>query len=483
MNTYGLLPTGFVPKPLQQIKLELEQAFQSAFGATLDVSDDSNAGILIGNLTKKFADQWDLLAAVYASFDPDDAEGVQLDRTSALTAIVRLAAAASTAWVMLYGTLGTTIPQGHLVNQVNTLQQFSLIAATTIALANAGDWTFHVGTVTPLTAYSVTINGIVCTYTSGSSDTAAQIVAGLLAVIDALITPVTVAANGNSGRVYATDGATAFNISSVDAKLTTDLVGIPGQYQAAASGPITVPTNTITGITNPISGLSAVNNIIQGVTGSNTETDAAFRIRRRSNLQKGLGTDSSIQTALESVAGVSSVTIIDNRTDSTVSGMPPHSIQAVVSGGTNLAIAKAIWACIGAGCNTYGTTSQVITDANGSPQTVYFSRPVNMYVFLNVVIHMYTEETLPSNAVQLVQNAIAAWALANYEVGNDVILQRLIPAIYGACTGLGDITITAAAQTNLTPAPSGGSYAATDIAIDSTHIAVILANNVQVGIS
>ena len=29
MNTYGLLPTGFVPKPLQQIKLELEQAFQS----------------------------------------------------------------------------------------------------------------------------------------------------------------------------------------------------------------------------------------------------------------------------------------------------------------------------------------------------------------------------------------------------------------------------------------------------------------------
>ena len=70
-------------------------------------------------------------------------------------------------------------------------------------------------------------------------------------------------------------------------------------------------------------------------------------------------------------------------------------------------------------------------------------------------------------------------AVLNYgntlTVGNDVILQRFMGAIYQNVPGIGYITVTASTD--------GVTYSSTNIQIDARHVATFDATRVQVTIS
>lgn len=480
--TYGVTSTGFVVKDLQTIKSELEADYKASFGEDLDVNADSIAGQFIGNQAKKLADMWELMETVYNYFNPDKASGESLDGAAGLVAVIRLPASSSESVVALYGNLGTIISAGHLMEQVDTGEQFALEDAVTISLSNVVDIDFSVTNVLNNTIYTVTINGTPITYTSDATATAAEIIAGLTAAIDGSAEPVNATDNysiDGTCNVQANDGKTSFSIV-VDSNLQVDKQASPGNYIALNTGIITVPQNTINIIVVPIAGLDEAYNLVAGITGRETETDEQLRVRRRRDLRGvGRATDEAILARiLQEVDNVTAVTVISNRTDVIVSGRPPHSFECVVVGGDEDEIAEKIWENQPSGIQSHGDITKTVKDSQGTDQTIKFSRPINKYLWLEIDITLYTEEDFPSNGIDLIKQAITEWGEEEYQVGVDVIRQRINIPIY-TVPGVEDIDIEMAVTNDLTPP---GSYSPNNIAIADDEIALADSTRITVTI-
>ena len=477
---YGITSEGFVKKDLQTIKTELETEYKNSFGDDLDVSESSPEGQLIGNTAVKLANLWELLQEIYNSFNPDKATGISLDESAALVGIERLSSTNSEVILSLYGDQGTIVPINHLVKQTETNEEFEQFEATTIDLAECSDITFSVNTVSDSTLYTITINGTDFDYTSDSDATALEIVAGLIAAIDAGSEPVLTTDNlDETGRIYSDDGKTAFSIV-LDSKLDTDEQGTPSRYLAVNTGPISVPSNTITEIVNPISGLDRVNNLAAGITGRDLETDSVFRRRRRETVS-GIGnaTDESIRfRILQEVANVTSVNVTSNRTLITDGeGRPAKSFEAVVVGGDDQEIGDKIWEVQPSGIESHGNTSVTVIDSTEREQTVEFSRPVNVYIWVEVDFEKYEEETFPQNGTSLIKENIVSWSLNEFVSGKDVINKRLNIPIY-EINGVGDTTIRLGKSA--TPGGPPGPVTEDDIAITNSEIAVFSVDRITV---
>lgn len=467
---YGITAEGFIIKDLQTIKTELETDFKSSFGNDIDVSEDSTIGQLIGNLAKKFSSMWELAQALYAANNPDWAQNLSLDNVAALVGVERLPAVSSTATVALYGNIGTVIPEGHLIRQDETNENFSLNEEVVISLSSVIDINFSVLNVLNNQLYTVTINGTGYTYTSDGTATAEEIIAGLKISIDAGSEPVTVVDNlDGSARIYADDGITAFSIS-VDANLQIDSQASPGKYVAVNPGILSVPANTLITIVNPIAGLTAVNNLAAGFTGRDIETDEELRIRRRELLTGvGAATDEAIRAAvLQEVDGVITCLVISNRTDVTDGdGRPPHSFETIVSGGDENEIAQVIWENMPSGIQPVGDITKTIVDSTGRNQTIKFSRPTNVYLWVDLEYYLNTEETFPENGETAIKEAIVEWAQQNINIGDDVIYQRLSIPVY-EIPGIGSINIELATST--TPTGPPGAYSAANVIIADDEV-------------
>lgn len=89
MTTYGVKSTGFVAKPLDVILAELEAAMITQFGPNVIQTEQSPFGQLNGVFANLAAQLWERLHDVYQSYDPDEAEGVALDRLGRIRLINR----------------------------------------------------------------------------------------------------------------------------------------------------------------------------------------------------------------------------------------------------------------------------------------------------------------------------------------------------------------------------------------------------------
>lgn len=148
-------------------------------------------------------------------------------------------------------------------------------------------------------------------------------------------------------------------------------------------------------------------------------------------------------------------------------GRPPKSFEAVVQGQTNEVIANTIWYSKPAGIQTFGTTQQPITDSQGDTQVIHFSRPTEIFIWVNATLTLYAEEDFPSNGLELVQNTINAY-INSLGIGEDVLLQRVQAAIF-AIPGISSSVMTLAATGSLAESPS---YAAANIPIGENQIAI-----------
>jgi uncharacterized phage protein gp47/JayE len=113
--TYGLTALGFWPKPIERIRLELQEAARAAFGEDIDV-DASPMVELIEIPASALREVWELMASVSSADDPDTAEGAQLEQLAALTGTDRRAATKSRVTLSLSLNAGTTIPSGSIVS-------------------------------------------------------------------------------------------------------------------------------------------------------------------------------------------------------------------------------------------------------------------------------------------------------------------------------------------------------------------------------
>ena len=150
----------------------------------------------------------------------------------------------------------------------------------------------------------------------------------------------------------------------------------------------------------------------------------------------------------------------------TTGGQPPKSFQAVVVGGSDIAVATAIWLSKPAGISTFGNSSFIITDSQGNPQTIFFSRPTPIYIWINAVLTLYTPETFPPDGIDLVQQALLNY-INSLIVGQTVLIQRVLAEVF-IVPGIASAVITLASTLSPTGTPSFGS---SDIAIGNTQIA------------
>lgn len=160
----------------------------------------------------------------------------------------------------------------------------------------------------------------------------------------------------------------------------TNSGGAPAQVTVAAQavtvGAVIANAATITVIATPSAGWTAVTNAADAVPGLPVESDPALRLRRESELQ-GAGTSpaDALAAHLLDVDDVLQAVVFENDTDYVVDGIPPHAMECMVLGGTDTAVAQAIWTGKAAGIATFGSTSVVVVDAAGASRTMRFSRP------------------------------------------------------------------------------------------------------------
>ena len=477
-DDYGLSLNGFKQKRLTDIVQSMNSRIADQLGVQIQTSANSVFGQLIGVFAYEIADLWEQTAQVYGAMYPHTASGVSLDNAAALAGISPIAPEKTTVVCTCYGTNGTQIPYGSQISSAsdsniifsctdgNAVISSSAACFAGVALASS---------VTPGTTYTVTVNGTSCSYTAVAGDTEAIVLTGIGSQISQ--TGISEQVENDVLEITTDDQKDTFNVA-ISANLQFESIGSPVNFECLTIGAITPGIGDLNNIITTFAGWDAVSNLVPANTGRLAETDTALRQRWNSSLyMRSVAMTDSIAAALLTLNGVTSAMVYENADDTTdADGRPPHSIEAVVNGGYADDIGLTIWQKKAAGIDTFGSQSVTINDSQGFAHVINYNRPLEVYVWLNISVTEYPEETLPPNAQTLIAEAALAYG-NTLTVGNDVILQRFMGAIYQAVAGIGYITVTAA-----TGIPAGA-YSSNNIPIDARHVAVFDASRIQVTIS
>jgi len=257
------------------------------------------------------------------------------------------------------------------------------------------------------------------------------------------------------------------------APVTIDAFGDgEGEVIATEAGPVSVLAGTITKIETPVSGWDTVANENDGQTGRATETDPELRLRRAESLAvTGAATVEAIRARLrQQIDDVTAVTIIENRDDvADGEGRPPHSFEAIVQGGIEQDIANLIWEVKPAGIETVGNVTQTVEDSQGTNQTIRFSRPVPVYLWVNVTLTPNGVGDFPTTAEALTKEAVVSKG-SELNVGEKVVYQSLFGPIYRAVEGLEMVSIEVGTSSD--PGTQPASFAAANVDIASNELAL-----------
>ena len=303
----ALTSTGLEVKTRAELIADFTTAFQTIYGADINLESDSPDGQMMNIFVQAVLDNSDLLVQIYNSFSPLNALGVVLDQRVAINGIQRQAGT--------YTTTNITIVTSQALNLYGLNQSIE-------------------------TVYTV-----------------------------------------------ADDAGTEWEL------LATQTIGAAGSYsyafQAKEIGATLTTPNTITVPVTIVLGVSSINNPSTYTTlGINEETDQALKLRQQQSVSlASQGYFSSLLAALENVSGIISAFVHENTTDATdADGVPEHSIWVIVRGTyADADVAEVIYTKRNAGCGMFGSNSYVITQADGSPFTVYWDDVIAENLFIKFV--------------------------------------------------------------------------------------------------
>lgn len=218
-----------------------------------------------------------------------------------------------------------------------------------------------------------------------------------------------------------------------------------GQYYvnatALTAGAIQALAGTITVISTPVAGWTAVTNLADATEGEEEETDTALRLRRELELTASGSTSvNAIRADLLALTGCDQCLVMENTTDSTDGdGRPAHSVEALVYGSdpplTDALVAETLWDSKAAGIETYGDDGANVEDSMGNLHWVAFNRAT--------VVEIDVEVTLTTTASYAGDDAVKAAIVAvsdDYLIGGDVIVSKIAAAAF--VVGVEDVTLT-----------------------------------------
>jgi uncharacterized phage protein gp47/JayE len=395
MTTYGLTDDGLVIPSMDVIREAINARMRVAFGNTsIDLSDSSVEGQIIAILAERESVAWEAIQAVHSSQDPDKATGTGLDTLCLLTGTFREEATASVVSLTLTGTPGTVISAGSRASTLSTEQIFGTLLSGTIVALTA--WS----ALTLVAAGDQRTNGgnaYVCITTGTTAGS------GGPTTTDADIT------DGTAHWMYMGEGTGAVAVTAA----------------CIETGPIMAVAGDITVIETQTSGWLNVINLLDAVLGSDRTADEGLRLLREFEIG-ALGSSplAAIRGELSRVEGVTAVTVFHNITDVTdADGVPPHSVEALVTGGDDDEIREALFNAVAAGIRTHGTDVDIYTDEEGTDHTIKFSRPEEVDIYVTITLTKVAAY-YPSDGDAQVKEEIATFGNAQ-STGMDAVATAL----------------------------------------------------------
>ena len=192
-----------------------------------------------------------------------------------------------------------------------------------------------------------------------------------------------------------------------------------------STGPNVVNSSTLTQILTPVAGWNTVTNPSDGTTGTNAETDTAYRVRQIQDLNAQGSSDlDSIVRAVADLPGMIQVIGLENTTlIPDVNGLPGKSFEIIAWDGSspvvaNNDIAKAIWSEKPSGIQAFGALTGTTVDGQGITRTISFARATQLTLYLSLTITRAATGYAGDTAVK---NALMAYAAANLLVGSEVV--------------------------------------------------------------
>lgn len=290
------------------------------------------------------------------------------------------------------------------------------------------------------------------------------------------VIPLGALASDTSGNLYANLGAVTIGGGGT----------VAASFACTTPGPISCPAGTLTGIYQTIPGWDTINNSGDGVIGNYAETSQQFEQRRAQSVAKNsMGPSAAVQGAVLSVPGVLDAYTYDNSTNSpvTIQGqtIAANSLYCCVVGGTDAAVALAIWQHKAPGCSYTGGTSVTVTDSNSGyavplpTYTVTFQRPTNRNTYFVVTIK--NSPLVPANALALIQGAVLATFMGtetdpNFDtfstrarIGGTIFTSDYVPNIALLGSWARVVSITVGNITVSTGATLTGSIAGTNMTV------------------
>ncbi len=469
---YGVTINGFVRKRLAEIKTDIEADLATAWGVKISKKPNSVIGQQIGVFAAAIDDLWQVAEDTYNAMYPNTAEGVSLRNSVGFAGVTALGAEKTKIYAVCYGTSGTVITDGALI-QGDDSSYYEADADSTISLSNAVTVAVTLASVAEGTTYSVTIAGTTISKTACAADTVNSVLVALTSGLPAGWSAGVVNNVLTFTQIDRINGA----VVSVSSTLTVSRIGSPVVFYAAEAGSLDPAIGTVSSIMTQIAGWESVSNESAAYPGRAVETTTALRQRYSSTVSaQGTAMVESIRAnLLESVSGVTAAVVFENVGDTTDSdGRPPHSIEAVVQGGDNEEVAEMIWKKKTGGIDTYGSTSVSVTDSQGVPHTIKFNRPTAKNIYLRCVLHEHTEIGLAGDATQTAAALLLSQGQA-HEVGQDVILQKLGAYILQNVPGISYLELTGSTD--------GVTYNTTNIAVGVRELATFNSARIEVTVA
>lgn len=455
---YGLLSTGYNGKPFQVCRDEVSALVRAKRGTSADVSDGSLLGQIIAINAERESQLWDLGAAIVSAYDPDAAIDAAQDAIAALSGTFRAAARASSTTLTLTGTPTTNVAASSQVAALSNGNLFKTKLAATIATLPA--WA---GATSYVLGARVTNAGNAYQCTVAGSSTGAAPTGTATAIPD-----------GVSALVWTYLGAGTGAVDVGGLSVTLDAI-------VALARDLSV-------IKTPVGGWQGVINLTDAVPGALQQTNESLRITREAELsQSGSGTPDAIRAAILAITGVTACFVFHNDTDVIDgNGQNPHTVQAVVTGGADAAIASVLFANVGAGLLTFGTTSVVVLDSQGTAQTYKFTRPTALPIYVDITLTynpaLPTKGGYPTLGDAAVQAALSAFGAAIQVVGKDAVASSIgaaaFPVYVNGVLALGVQGVLDVTSTKISTAP--GPTLSTTITVTPFQQAVLDTSRITV---
>ena len=448
MPEYGITETGLRIKRFDTILSEINAFQTEGFGVQVGANTRSFLNTLNTSVADKIAELWELGSDIYHNLSPMSAEGAALDNAVQFGGNSREKARSTYYPIHCECTEGITLDEETLIeSDTNPAIKFLSAEERTISRSSFNKAKVKVVSTQPGEAYTVALNGTLYSYTCKVQDGAEAILGGLRDLILADEAEAFTASVDSENVLLVIEAADVESENSMllTDNLTTESVTAIISFASEEPGEVSLPNGAITKIVTAPTGFLSCTNLCGYVAGRLLETDVELRqsyvdkIFSRSSRM----TDSIRSAILANCAGVTAAQVYENRTNETDSeGRPPHSVEAVVDGGSNSDIAEQILATVSAGITTYGSVSVDVPGEDDDMIEVCFNRPTYIYCWFKVTLTISKASLVPANYAELVETAIVD-AMSQVENGEDVVpQQQFLPAIYEQVPGISYIDVS-----------------------------------------